>query len=169
MVPSGPTTRAFTLLCETLTACRRVGIVVAKLRSRTRPAMLRPRGSLLSLALLYFSDEIVGADVLPSPGATAIGEGERKLALDLVGQLGGHFDPKGYPNPYLRNIEATVERKVGQGLARRQGGKPVPANSQTQVVDLTELLAKSVQAAGGPGLAKAKRRKAAARKAAPKD
>jgi DNA end-binding protein Ku len=161
VAPAGATTRAFALLCETLIACRRVAIVTAKLRTRTRTAMLRPRDGILSLAMLHFSDEIVSADALPVPAAPPIGDSERKLALDLVGQLAAHFDPKGYPNPYPRNIEATVERKVGQGLARRGGAQKqalssTPAN---QVVDLTELLAKSVRAAGRPALAKAKRRK----------
>ena len=110
--------------------------------------MLRPRGALLSLALLHFSDEIVSADALPVPATAAIGDSERKLALDLVGQLTAHFDP----TKYLRNIEATVERKVGAGLVRREGAQ-APANSTSApnaVVDLTELLAKSVRAAGGP-------------------
>ncbi len=164
VAPAGPSARAFALLCETLTVCRRVAIVTAKLRTRMRTAMLRPRGALLSLALLHFSDEIVSAEALPVPATAAIGDSERKLALDLVGQLTAHFDPTKYPNPYLRNIEATVERKVGAGLVRREGAQ-APANSTitpNAVVDLTELLAKSVRAAGGPAIAKTKKRKEAA-------
>lgn len=87
VAPAGPSARAFALLCETLTVCRRVAIVTAKLRTRMRTAMLRPRGALLSLSLLHFSDEIVSAEALPVPATAAIGDSECKLALDLVGHL----------------------------------------------------------------------------------
>jgi DNA end-binding protein Ku len=156
VAPSGPGARPFALLRECLTASGRVGIAKTKIRRRVRMAMLRPREKLMSLALLRFAEEVVTADGLPAPAAPEIGDRERELALSLIERLYARYEPSKHPDEYRRSIEAVVERRLRQGTPQpgTAASEPVKVGS-AQVVDLSDLLSKSLRAVGQPRLAKA--------------
>jgi DNA end-binding protein Ku len=158
--PGGKSSRGFTLLREALTKSKRVALAKTKLRTRTRLALLRPHGKIFALEMMRYADEIVNdgeIDVPESPKAAS--EKEMSLALDLVTTLSATFDPAKHPDEYRAAVEAAVEEKVAaDDLAR--GGEPseqqaeaAPAAAGAKVIDLAELLSRSlkkVEPKGGP-------------------
>ena len=128
--PGGKSSRGFSLLREALEKSKRVALAKTKLRTRTRLALLRPRGKLFSLEMMRFADELVSdgeIDVPESPKAAT--EREMELALDLVKTLSGPFDPAQHPDEYRAAVEAAVEEKVAaDDLARQEtaGESPRP-------------------------------------------
>jgi DNA end-binding protein Ku len=155
--PGGKSSRGFTLLREALQQSKRVAIAKTKLRTRTRLAVLRPRGKIFALEMMRYADEIVSdadIDVPESPRAATAKEMD--LALDLVSKLSGPFDPAKHPDEYRAAVEAAVDEKVAaDDLARQELAGAVaeeaPAAAGAKVIDLAELLSRSLAKAEPKG------------------
>jgi DNA end-binding protein Ku len=176
--PGGKSSRGFTLLREALTKSKRVALAKTKIRTRTRLAILRPRGKIFALEMMRFADEVVSdeeIDVPESPRAAT--ERELDLALDLVEKLSGPFDPSKHPDEYRAAVEAAVDEKkaaeelVGDGpVAEAEETAAAPAATGAKVIDLAELLARSLKKAepkGGIKKAEPREEPAAAEEARP--
>jgi DNA end-binding protein Ku len=146
--PGGRNVRGYDLLRRVLGQTKRVALAKVRLRTRTRLALLRPRGKLFSLDMMRFSEELVpGDEIAPGEGKAASAR-ETQLAMHLVEQLSGPFDPDKHPDAYRSAVLSAVEEKVEAGEVRHgeraaeEGGKPgKPAHAE--VVDLASLLARS--------------------------
>lgn len=148
--PGGKSARGFDLLRAALKESGRVAVAKVKLRTRTQLGLLRPHENIFALEVMRFADEIVDPKEIVVPDVKPVTEREMKLALDLVGQLAGPFDPQKHPDEYRANVEAAVERKVEAQETRRddvEPGESAPVGGQ--VIDLAELLARSLQSAPG--------------------
>jgi DNA end-binding protein Ku len=164
--PGSKNLRGYELLRRVLEQTKRVALAKARLRTRTRLALLRPRGRLFALDMLRFSEELVPADEIEPGEGKPASRRETELATHLVDQLSGPFDPARHPDEYRTAVLAAVEEKVEAGEARRgepeiEGGEPGRRAAGAQVIDLTALLAQSLEGAGKraphrPGPAKAK-------------
>jgi DNA end-binding protein Ku len=158
--PGGKNLRGYELLRAVLEETRKVGLCKVKLRTRTRLALLRPRGRMYSLDMMRFAEELVPADeIAPGQGKEATPR-EKQLALHLVDELTGPFDPAKHPDEYRSAVLAAVDEKVEAGeLARdtsEEGERPAPGVATgAQVIDLAELLSRSIKVANTPGPAKA--------------
>ena len=120
--PGGKSSRGFSLLREALDSVKRVALAKTKIRTRTRLAILRPRGKLFALEMMRYADEIVSdaeIDVPESPKVAT--EREMDLALDLVKRLSGPFDPAKHPDEYRAAVEAAVDEKVAAGRSCAPG------------------------------------------------
>ena len=163
--PGGKSARGFELLREALEKTHRVALAKVKLRTRTQLGMLRPRGKLFSLDTMRFADEMVPADDIALPEHKAATDRELQLALNLVEQLSGPFDPAKHPDEYRANVEAAAAEKVERDEIAREGATEEDRAAVTaggKVIDLAELLARSLGAAGGPASAGPKKAKPAA-------
>ncbi len=160
--PGSKNVRGYDLLRSVLAETRRVALAKVKLRTRTRLALVRPRGRLFSLDMMRFAEELVAGDELAPAGQKEPSDREKQLALHLVDELSGPFDPAKHPDEYRSAVLAAVDEKVEAGEVRRDGtaeAEPAPAAAAAtgaQVIDLAELLSRSIKAAGKPGPAKAK-------------
>jgi len=147
---------SFELLRTVLERSGRVAIAKVAIRSRLRLALLRPRDKFFSLDMMRFADELVPPTELVALPARAPSEKELKLAQGLVDQLTDTFDPERHPDEYRARIEALVEEKVE--AHQTQTGEPVGrgrgASKDGDVIDLSELLARSLKTTKGPGTAK---------------
>jgi len=56
--PGGKSARGFELLRDALEKTKKVALAKVKIRTRTRLAILRPRGRLFSLDMMHFADEL---------------------------------------------------------------------------------------------------------------
>jgi DNA end-binding protein Ku len=152
--PAGKSSRSFELLRNVLEQTKKVALAKVKIRSRTRLGLLRPRGRLFALEMMRFGDELVTPDEIDMPDATKQPtEREVQLALGLVEQLTGTFDPAMHPDQYRAAVEAAVEEKVeANQLARDESSADSreAAASSGKIVDLADLLAKSMAAANAP-------------------
>jgi DNA end-binding protein Ku len=167
--PGGANMRGYDLLRSVLEDTKKVAVGKVRLRTRTRLALLRPRGRLLALDMMRFAEELVAGDELAPAEQKAPSPREKQLALHLVNELSGRFDPSKHPDEYRAAVLAAVDEKVQAGEVAHDtverepaaGGAPLGA----QVIDLAELLARSIKstakATGMPGPAKAKSEPAA--------
>jgi DNA end-binding protein Ku len=150
---------SFELLRAVLARSGRVAIAKVAIRSRMRLALLRPRDKFFSLDMMRFADELVPPTELVSLPAKAPSEKELKLAQGLVDQLTNTFDPERHPDEYRARIEALVEEKVEnhQTQTGEPGARARGASKGADVIDLSELLARSLKTTKGPGTAKVRK------------
>ena len=148
---------SFELLRTVLERSGRVALAKVALRSRVRLALLRPRDKFFSLDMMRFADELVPPTELAALAAKAPTEKELKLAQGLVDQLTDRFDPEKHPDEYRARIEALVEEKVTKHQTQAGDVDPRGRDSArgADVIDLSELLARSLKKTKGPGAAKA--------------
>jgi DNA end-binding protein Ku len=158
--PGSKNVRGYDLLRSVLEETKKVALAKVKLRTRTRLALVRPRGKLFSLDMMRFAEELVAGDELAPADQKEPNPREKQLALHLVEELTGPFDPAKHPDEYRTAVLAAVDKKVEAGEVTREGAEEAPeaapAAQGAQVIDLAELLSRSIKAAGKPGPAKAK-------------
>ncbi len=156
--PGSKNVRGYELLRAVLDETKKVALAKVKLRTRTRLALLRPRGRLFSLDMMRYAEELVpGDEIAPSEGKAAQPR-EKQLALHLIEELSGPFDPAKHPDEYRSAVLAAVDQKVEAGQVSKDGTAepeaPAAAATGAQVIDLAELLSRSIQVANKPGPAK---------------
>jgi DNA end-binding protein Ku len=167
--PGSKNVRGYQLLRSVLDDVKRVALAKVKIRTRTRLGLLRPRGRLFSLDMMRFAEELVpGDEIAPAEGKEASSR-EKELALHLIDELSGPFDPARHPDEYRSAVLAAVDEKVEAGeVARDTTAGEAPAEAAAgggggaQVIDLAELLSRSIKSAAKPGPAKAGNTEAAA-------
>ncbi len=158
IAPGSKNVRGFDLLRSVLEETKKVALSKVKLRTRTRLALVRPRGRLFSLDMMRFAEELVAGDELAPAEQKAPSPREKQLALHLVDELSGPFDPAKHPDEYRNKVLAAVDEKVEAGeVSREEQAAEAPAAAKgAQVIDLAELLSRSIKAAEKPGPAKVK-------------
>jgi DNA end-binding protein Ku len=159
--PGSKNVRGYELLRSVLEDTKKVGLAKVKLRTRTRLALLRPRGRLFALDMMRFAEELVdGAEIAPADAKAATPR-EKQLALHLVEELSGPFDAAKHPDEYRSAVLAAVEEKIEAGAVAKdttaqEEAAGTPKAHGAQVIDLAELLSRSIQVANKPGPAKVK-------------
>ena len=161
--PGSKNVRGYSLLRTVLDDAKKVALAKVKIRTRTRLALLRPRGRLFSLDMMRFAEELVpGDEIAPAEGKES-SDREKQLALHLVDELTGPFDPARHPDEYRSAVLAAVDEKVEAGDVARDSTAgeasaeaAAPAGGGAQVIDLAELLSRSIKGAAKPGPAKTK-------------
>ena len=165
--------KVYALLREALKQTNKVGIAKVVIQSKQHLAVLIPCGPALVLNLLRWGGEIRSWEdlKLPPVGAKAAGlkDSELNMAKQLIGDMAGDWSADQFRDSFREEIMKLVETKAKAGQTETvtpvqdDPGSPRSAD----VIDLTELLRRSLQggkAAGAPAPAK----KAAAKKAAAK-
>jgi DNA end-binding protein Ku len=161
--PGSKNVRGYQLLRTVLADVKKVALAKVKIRTRTRLALLRPRGRLFALDMMRFAEELVAGDEIAPAEGKESSDREKQLALHLVDELTGPFDPAKHPDEYRTAVLAAVDEKVEAGQVARDstaGEAPAEASESqgggAQVIDLAELLSRSIKGAAKPGPAKAK-------------
>jgi DNA end-binding protein Ku len=160
--PGSKNVRGYQLLRAVLEETKKVALAKVKIRTRTRLALVRPRGRLFSLDMMRFAEELLPADELAPAEGKVVTDREKQLALHLIDELSGPFDPAKHPDEYRSAVLAAVDEKVEAGQVARDataGEEAAPtagATTGAQVIDLAELLSRSIKGAAKPGPAKAK-------------
>jgi DNA end-binding protein Ku len=144
LAPGKGGAKAYGLLLDALVEAKRVGI--ARFYMRTRPilAAVVPASGVLALEVIRQPTELRDPKSLKAESAR-VGEKERKMALALIEQMSGEWDPTEHPNVYRKALEkllatkraTEIEEPAKEGKAK--GGK---------VVDLMEALRRSVADTG---------------------
>ena len=160
--PGSKNVRGFDLLRTVLDETKKVALAKVRLRTRTRLALVRPRGKLFSLDMMRFAEELVPADELAPAQGKEASPREKQLALHLVEELSGPFDPARHPDEYRNAVLAAVDQKVEAGeVAREVTEEPAaPEAKGAQVIDLADLLSRSIKAANATSASSKIRRRA---------
>ena len=166
--------KVYALLRDTLLQTQRVGIARVVIQTKQHLAVLVPSGPGLVLNLLRW-----GADIrswedldLPPEGAKAAGLSERELSMarQLVDDMTDTWKPEKFTDSFKDEIMALVERKAKAGkletVVQPEEGDAGSARSGAQILDLTELLRRSLK--GGSTSPAAPTRTSRAKPAAPR-
>lgn len=147
LAPEKAGVKAYALLREALHRARRIAIGRIVIRTRQHLCALVPDGDLLLLEVLRYPYELRSAAEVDVPGsdldALGISEAELALAEQLVTTIAAKWDPDDYRDTYRDDLLALIERKAaGEAIEISEAPEP-----RAQVVDIAELLTKSVEQA----------------------
>ncbi len=149
---------AYALLHEALKASGKVGIAKVVIRSREHLAALKPSGEALVLELMHFADEIVDVASLELPAAETPAENEMKVAQMLIDTMTQAFDPAQFQDTYREQMLAMIEARAA---GKETPVEDAPAPRRDNVVNLMDVLQKSLEASQQKGGAPAAKRSAA--------
>ena len=155
LAPVNKAEKVYALLRDTLLETHQVGIARVVLQTKQHMALLVPSGAGLVLNLLRWGEDIRSwQDLdLPPEGAKAAGLSDRELSMakQLVKDMAGKWDPHRFIDSFKDEIMVLVERKVKEGKLQTvvqpsESGKFSGISQGAQVIDLTELLQRSLRA-----------------------
>ncbi len=168
--PIGKGEKVYALLREAMAQAGVIGIARVVIRSKEHLAAVVPTGAALMLNTIRWASEIRSPEDLrlPAAGKAALKPAELKMATQLIGDMTQPWDPQAFSDEFTGAIHALVQRKLAAGDTQQVTAlEDAPQSTHaSNVVDLTELLAKSL--AGRKPAPKAPARKTAARAAAKK-
>ncbi|WP_309683913.1 Ku protein [Polaromonas sp.] len=169
--------KVYALLRDTLLQSQRVGIARVVIQTKQHLAVLVPSGPGLVLNLLRWGADIRPWDELnlPPEGPKAAGLSERELSMakQLVDDMTEKWDPSKFRDSFKDEIMALVEQKAKAGKLQTvvqpdAAGEAEPARSGAQIIDLTELLQRSLRKGGAKAPADGATQAKVAAKPAPK-
>ena len=161
--------KVYKLLRDALRDTGKAGLAKVVIHSKQHLALLLPLGPALVLNLLRWGGEIRSwADLnLPPEGKAGIRDAELKMARHLIEEMSGHWSADQYRDSFHEAISKLVEAKAKAGDTETvEPLEPAPEAPGAAVIDLTELLRRSLKggAAKTPAAKKAPARRAPARK-----
>lgn len=166
--------KVYALLREALREAGVVGLARLVLHTKEHLAVLVPAGPALMLDTLRWPAEVRDWKELNLPAegraAAKLKDAELKMAGQLIKSMTEDFDPARYEDRFSAAVNALVEQRVNAGKTQAvQPLEEAPAAGGGNVIDLTELLAKSLKGrpkAQAPAPAPAAAKKKPARKRA---
>jgi DNA end-binding protein Ku len=153
VAPASKGQKPYLLLLETMRRTGKVGIARVVISTRQHLAALVPGEEGLVLELLRWADEVRDTAGLPLPDTTEtkVSEKELKMAEQLVTELEDDWKPNAFHDEFREKLEQVVQEKVkaGQGehVVKPLEGEEVKASAD--IIDLTELLRRSLRKGAG--------------------
>jgi len=150
LAPINKGQKVYALLREVLVKTGKVGLAKVVIATKQHLALLIPFGKVLVLNLLRWGDEIKDADGLDLPAAgikgAKLSAAEMKMAEQLVGDMSGPWNPDEFKDEFKHAVMKIVEKKVKAGDTETvvQPEEEAPEGG-AEVIDLTELLARSLR------------------------
>src|ERR1041385_1118736 len=123
--------KPYRLLLEAMDQSEKVAIARVGIRSKEQLVAIRPMGGVvLEMATMLFADEVLPPERLEElPDAREIKTTKREIevAMQLIGSLGGEFEPEKYHDAYRREVLALIERKAeGKEIAVQPEAEEAP-------------------------------------------
>ena len=159
--------KVYALLREALKKSKRAAVATFVMRGRQHLAMLHPEGNALMLNTLRFEEEIRSADELDLPGKSAgVTPKELAMAERLIDDMSGEWKPSDFKDTYSRDLLARVKEKVKNRETHKltAAEKTREPRQSAQVIDLMEVLKKSLEQGKGAKRAPGRRKTSHARK-----
>lgn len=147
--------KVYALLRETLQSSGKVALATVVLHTRQHLALLRPLNDALVMITLRWPDEVRGLDTLEldqKVTKATLTKQERDMAKRLVEDMSGPWSPDEYHDAFRDTIMQLVREKARKGkLSAAKKPKASGAGKGADILDLTELLKRSL---AGKGTAK---------------
>lgn len=154
--------KVYALLRETLSSTQKVALALVVLHTRQHLAAVMPLDDAMVLVMLRWPSEVRSLASLELPEAVSnakLAKGELDMAKRLVKDMSAEWNPDEYQDSFTEQIMHLVEQKARQG--KIEAVEQVPGEGERRsadVIDLTELLKRSLggKAASKKAPAKAK-------------
>ncbi|RQU93670.1 Ku protein [Burkholderia cenocepacia] len=158
LVPDRKGEKVYALLRDALKDSGKIGIALVVMRDRQHLGALIPVGPILALDTLRWQEELRPLDELSVPADDAKGAGvsarELGMAKKLIDDMSGKWTPDEYHDTFRDDILELVERKVRAGKIEEIEDRPAQTGrAASNVVDLTELLKRSLKGGAGASAA----------------
>jgi DNA end-binding protein Ku len=152
--------KAYALLATALTESGLCAIGRWATRGREHVVVMRPAGDGLAMHQLHFKDEVRTIRELGLKEPPPVSVSELKLARMLIDQLTGkRFDPNEFRDEFRERVEAAIEAKIKSGKEISRIEAPsVETVANGKVVDLMDVLKKSLSSQGRPAARQATRK-----------
>ena len=151
--------KVYVLLRETLARSGKVAVCQLVLHSRQHLAALLADGEALLLMTLRWPGEVRSVDELDlALDDIALDKREREMAARLVEDMSEAWDDSAFKDSFSDEIHALVEQKAAKGQLEEVPGAEAPETGEgADIIDLTDLLRRSLRGnARGGGKAAAK-------------
>ena len=131
--------KSYSLLKEALVKSKKAGVALFVLRNKQHLSIIKPYKDILVLNQLHFNHDLRETGDLKIP-ATEIKPKELEMALTLIEQLTGEFDPDSYKDTYTNELMKIIDLKAkGKTVKTEEVKKTTP-----KVNDLMSLLKESL-------------------------
>lgn len=141
--------KVYALLRETLSVTKKVALAYVILHTRQHLATLMPIESALVLVLLRWPDEVRGLDTLALTKSTtdaSLSKSEMDMAKRLVSDMAGEWTPEDYRDSFHDKVMELVETKAREGeIENVETGTDESEGKTADIIDLTELLKRSLR------------------------
>ncbi len=152
VVPRKKAEKGFVLLREVLKRMGKVAISKVVIRSRQYLSALIPEGNAMVLVILRYYQELRDQSEFDFPAGSLedykISEREIEIAGMLVETMTSEWDPKQYHDEYRDALMDWIERKAQSGGLMPSPQEAVEREENGKVVDMMEILKRSVERAG---------------------
>ncbi|MFN2419979.1 MAG: Ku protein [Gemmatimonadota bacterium] len=174
LAPTKGGEKGYAILREALAESGKAGIAKVVLRTREHLAAVIPGGRALVLELLRFDHELRAADALDLPGQDLeklkVSKREIEMAEKLIEGMVEEWDPSQYKDEYREDLIARIDEKIKKGETEEipEPEEEAAEAAEPQVIDIMDLLKRSLETTGGkrksPAKARAKTRTKAKKK-----
>ncbi len=144
--------KGYVLLRDILKQTHKVGIANVVISTRQYVAALLPVNEMILMNTLRYANEVRDAeemDIVPKRTRMGVTAKEREMAVKLVEEMTGEWDPKDYHDTYREDLLKLVEKRIKDGrtemIGDSDGGEVDAPKKRGNVVDLMALLKRSVQ------------------------
>lgn len=165
--PAGKGAKVYALLREAMAEAGVIGIARVVMHTKEHLAALIPTGAALVLNTIRWATEIRPLEELKLPAAGRAAEqlkpAELKMAVQLIQDMTGVWKAEEYGDSFSEAVQQLVQRKIKAGNTEKVTAleDALETGTASNVVDLTELLAKSLGRRGAAGSEKSVRKTAA--------
>ena len=144
--------KAYLLLREVLEQTGKIGIAKVVLKTKEHLAALKPNGTFLLLQLMHFADDIVPVEGLQGPKDEKPDKREAEMARTLVESMTEAWNPKKYKDDYSIGLLQMIDQKLKAGTkgAKGKAAARTTAAAGANVINLLDVLQKSLDEAKGP-------------------
>lgn len=148
LVPEEKAFKVYTLLREVLENSERAAVAKVVMRNREHLCLLLPVKEVIVLNTLRFEDELRDPEELPLPSRNSKRlsptNAEVKMAEKLIEEMDAPWNPSEFKDTYTENLLAIIRRKSHSKNAPRKRIIKEPKYADSNVVDIVELLKKSL-------------------------
>lgn len=156
--------KVYALLREALKETGKAGLARVVIHSKQHLAVVLPCGPALVLNLVRWGGEIRSWDDLPLPaqGKASLKDAELRMARNLIEDMSGHWKAAELRDNFHDAIMKVVEAKAKAGKTETVQPLEEAPEQGAEVIDLTELLRRSLKGGGKASSGKEAPRRAAA-------
>lgn len=160
LAPRERSEKGYALLRDALRRTGRIAIANVVLRTRQHLAAVVVHGAVLVLVLLRYASELRDSKALGVPPGNSkslrITDKEIRAAEQLMQDMTEPWDPAKYRDEYRQELMTFIRKRARSGRTEDvpEPSEPKPAKGKGEVIDLMELLKRSMERRGRPAAGK---------------